>query len=84
MSLTDEQQHWQLMRKMEQLIDSNLKLADAVAAQTMAIHALAASNEQIVDVIASAAVDNQVPADILPLATSLDQTPETIADRNTF
>lgn len=57
--------------KLDRLIESNQKLADAVAQQTMAIHALAASNEQIVDVLANAALED-VPADEPGQATSLD------------
>ena len=61
-----------LLGKLDQLIESNQKLADAVAQQTMAIHALAASNEQIVDVLANAALED-AQADEDGEATSLDQ-----------
>lgn len=61
-----------LTSKLDQLIESNQKLSEAIAQQTLAIHALAASNEQIVDVLANAALD-EVPADASDQATSLDQ-----------
>lgn len=61
-----------LTSKLDQLIESNQKLSEAIAQQTLAIHALAASNEQIVDVLANAALD-EVPADASAQATSLDQ-----------
>ncbi len=61
-----------LTSKLDQLIESNQKLSEAIAQQTLAIHALAASNEQIVDVLANTALD-EVPADASAQATSLDQ-----------
>jgi hypothetical protein len=65
-----------LMMKMERVAESNQKLADAIAAQTMALHALAASNEEIVTVLASVAVDvddGDGEGDGGMAATSLDQ-----------
>jgi uncharacterized protein YqcC (DUF446 family) len=72
MSMEQDKRLVAVLMKLDRLIESNQKLADAVAQQTMAIHALAASNEQIVDVLANAALED-APADEGGEATSLDQ-----------
>jgi len=74
MSNITDNQILSLMMKMERVAESNQKLADAIAAQTMALHALAASNEEIVTVLASVAVDvDDGEGDGGMAATSLDQ-----------
>lgn len=72
MSNITDNQILSLLMKMERVAESNQKLADAIAAQTMALHALAASNEEIVTVLASVAVEDG-GEDGAVVATSLDQ-----------
>lgn len=71
-SLQSDQIQWQLLRTMDRLIESNLKMSEAMIEQTAAINALAASNEMIVNVLAEAALEN-APADEVLMPTSLDQ-----------
>lgn len=62
---------------MDKLIESNQTLSTAIAAQTMALHALAASNQTIADIIAQHALDD-LPADGF-VATTLDQVAPAVA-----
>ena len=73
MSTITDNQLLTLLIKMEHVAESNQRLADSIAAQTMALHALAASNEEIVTVLASVAVDgNTVDGGEIPAGLSLD------------